>query len=73
MVNCFLLGWVGGKPVMRPYLEVGMFFTVIYFSYFWFVQPIIRIIEDNFWTNELYLTKMVDSPAMSNLKRLYNV
>lgn len=30
----FILTWIGAKPVEDPYVFIGQFFTVVYFSYF---------------------------------------
>jgi quinol-cytochrome oxidoreductase complex cytochrome b subunit len=41
-----LLGWIGQKPVESPYIEIGMFATIFYFSFFIVFLPIIGIIEN---------------------------
>ena len=34
LITCVLLGWIGGKPIEEPYLEIGQFLTICYFFYF---------------------------------------
>lgn len=45
VVNCLLLGWIGGKPIESPYYELGQFFTIFYFSYFLFLLPQLQRLE----------------------------
>lgn len=40
IVNIFLLTWIGARPVEDPYIFIGQFLTVSYFSIF-FIKPII--------------------------------
>jgi len=51
-VNCFILGWIGGKPIEYPYYAIGVFSTIFYFSYFTifvpFMHHIDRIVFDAF-------------------------
>ena len=35
VINCLLLGWVGGKPVEAPYYVLGQLVTFMYFFLFW--------------------------------------
>jgi quinol-cytochrome oxidoreductase complex cytochrome b subunit len=37
IVNCFLLGWIGGQPVIEPYYSIGQFITLIYFFIYFFL------------------------------------
>jgi len=43
--NFFLLGWLGQKPVESPYVELGMFSTILYFIFFLVLIPSIGVIE----------------------------
>jgi quinol-cytochrome oxidoreductase complex cytochrome b subunit len=46
MVGDFLiLGWVGQKPVESPFIEVGVFATAFYFSFFLILLPLIGTLE----------------------------
>jgi len=36
IVNCIILGWIGGKPVMEPYYSIGQIATFMYFVIFFF-------------------------------------
>jgi ubiquinol-cytochrome c reductase cytochrome b subunit len=40
-----LLGWIGQKPVESPYIEIGMFATVFYFTFLLILVPLIGILE----------------------------
>merc|ERR1712000_451900 len=31
LFSCIILGWIGGNPVVYPYVWIGVFFTVVYF------------------------------------------
>jgi len=46
LVDCFILGWVGGKPVETPYVEIGQIATFFYFFYFLFLLPLVNKAED---------------------------
>jgi quinol-cytochrome oxidoreductase complex cytochrome b subunit len=35
VINCLLLGWVGGKPVEAPYYTIGQIVTFMYFFLFY--------------------------------------
>ena len=37
VINCFLLGIIGGKPVEYPYLILGRISTFFYFYYFYYI------------------------------------
>lgn len=49
VLDCLLLGWVGGKPVKYPYLEVGQAATLFYFSYFLILSPLANKVEKILW------------------------
>lgn len=42
---CMLLGWIGGMPVEDPYISIGQFLSLFYFSYFLIILPILGKIE----------------------------
>nr|YP_010240527.1 cytochrome b [Phellinotus piptadeniae]QTF87868.1 cytochrome b [Phellinotus piptadeniae] len=46
VVNFFILMWIGACHPTTPYLEIGQVATVIYFSWFLIIVPIIGIIEN---------------------------
>jgi len=58
VIDCLVLGWIGGKPVQYPYLEIGQVATIMYFCYFLVFYPAIIWIETFFWTNETYIDGM---------------
>jgi len=38
--NILLLGWIGGLPVMEPYLGFGQFLCILYFFILLFLFPL---------------------------------
>lgn len=40
-----ILGWIGQQPVEEPFIQIGMFATVFYFSFFLVLLPLSGIIE----------------------------
>ncbi len=45
VANFLLLGWVGGKPIEEPFVLLGRFCTLFYFSYLIIIIPILEILE----------------------------
>jgi len=45
LVNCFVLGWIGGKPIEYPYYSIGVFATLFYFFYFIVLVPFIHVLD----------------------------
>jgi ubiquinol-cytochrome c reductase cytochrome b subunit len=41
VLNCFVLGWVGGQPVKFPYLDISRVSMVLYFIYFLYISHIL--------------------------------
>lgn len=48
-INCLLLGWIGGLPVMDPYLFLGQCFSVWYFYLVFVIFPLL-----GFWERLIY-------------------
>jgi len=46
VVNFLILLWLGAKHVESPYIELGQFSTIFYFSYFIIIFPIISLLEN---------------------------
>lgn len=46
MFNFVFLTWIGSKPVEDPFIFLGQISSIIYFSYFLILIPIIGIIEN---------------------------
>jgi ubiquinol-cytochrome c reductase cytochrome b subunit len=46
VVNFLILMWLGAKHVESPYIELGQICTILYFSYFLILVPIIGLIEN---------------------------
>ena len=43
--NCLLLGWIGGIPVMEPYLTVGRILSFLYFFFLLILFPLAIFID----------------------------
>jgi len=41
LMVCFILGWIGSKPIEYPFLEIGQLFTFLYFLYFILISNIV--------------------------------
>jgi len=52
LFNCWLLAWIGGIPVMEPYLTVGRWLSFLYFFFLLILFPLAifidRIIYDSY-------------------------
>ena len=46
VINFLILMQLGAKHVESPFIELGQISTVLYFSYFLIIVPIISIIEN---------------------------
>lgn len=40
VLDCLILGWIGGKPIETPFYEIGQLATVFYFIYFIVLLPL---------------------------------
>ena len=49
IANFFLLTWIGGCPVDPPYVDLGLVFSCLYFSYF-LIKPLVFFIWDKILT-----------------------
>ena len=47
VADFLILGWIGQKPVESPYIEIGLFATVFYFSFLILFIPFLGYIEKN--------------------------
>jgi ubiquinol-cytochrome c reductase cytochrome b/c1 subunit len=45
MADCFVLGYVGGKPAEPPYIAIGQVATAYYFIHFLVILPILGRLE----------------------------
>jgi len=45
LVDCLILGWLGGQPVEAPYVLAGQLCTLFYFLYFLAILPIFSRLE----------------------------
>jgi ubiquinol-cytochrome c reductase cytochrome b subunit len=45
IINCFVLGWVGGKPPEGAYLIIGRLSTAYYFFHFLILYPLLTRFE----------------------------
>jgi len=57
VVVFFMLMWIGSEHPNSPFVEVGQVSTVIYFSYFVVIVPLIGIIENTLFDLALNNTK----------------
>lgn len=47
MSNFIFLTWIGSKPVEEPFIFLGQISSIIYFTYFLIIIPVLGIIENN--------------------------
>ena len=47
MSNFIFLTWIGSKPVEEPFIFLGQISSVIYFSYFLIIIPLLGTLENN--------------------------
>jgi len=59
-IICLLLGWIGGLPVIFPYLLIGQYLTSFFFFWILILFPFIGIIEKAFYT--VYGSKLYQDP-----------
>jgi ubiquinol-cytochrome c reductase cytochrome b subunit len=45
ITDCLILGWIGGKPVESPYIEIGQVATAYYFIFFLIIIPFLGLLE----------------------------
>jgi quinol-cytochrome oxidoreductase complex cytochrome b subunit len=56
LVSTILLGWIGASPVKYPFVIIGQFLTIFYFSYFVVLAPFILQLEKQLWLKrDLYI------------------
>nr|AJF36678.1 apocytochrome b [Gefionella okellyi] len=53
VINSLLLGWIGGNVVEVPFIQIGQFATIFYFSYFIIILPLISIYENKILDNTI--------------------
>jgi quinol-cytochrome oxidoreductase complex cytochrome b subunit len=51
-VDALILGWVGGKPVEEPYVQIAQLATIFYFSYFLFILPVLAWFENSIFVKK---------------------
>jgi len=57
VANFLILMQLGAKHVESPFIEFGQLSTVLYFSYFLLIVPVISFIENSL-TSVLYIKKI---------------
>ena len=50
--NYILLGWLGGKPIEYPFVEIGQLCTAFYFFYFILILPLVGELEKILWKSK---------------------
>jgi len=53
VLDTFILGWIGGKPIKYPYYTIGQCATIFYFVYFLVLLPLIVKLEIFFWNQKI--------------------
>ena len=53
LADFVLLGWVGQKDVWPPYVELGQFFTVVYFIFFLVITPLLGYVEAKLMSHKM--------------------
>lgn len=46
VLDVLILGWIGGLPVEKPYILIGQIATVLYFTYFLIITPVVGTMEN---------------------------
>lgn len=46
VINCVILGWIGGLPIKDPFYRLSQFCTIFYFFYLLIILPVLNIIDD---------------------------
>jgi len=59
VAGLLLLGWIGAKPVERPFIFLGQFLTLFYFLYFYITGPFIIAFEHLFHDVQLFKFKFI--------------
>ena len=70
IVNFFILMWIGSQHPETPFVEIGQFATLFYFSWFLIIVPVIGIIENTLFDLAL-ISKNQDSNT--DFKPFYNI
>jgi len=53
VLDCIILGWIGGMPIKYPYYTIGQVATVFYFMYFLVLLPLVVKLEIYFWNHKI--------------------
>jgi ubiquinol-cytochrome c reductase cytochrome b/c1 subunit len=61
LVNCFILGWIGGKPIEYPYYTIGVISTLFYFLYFTVFIPFMHHLDKLLFRSLLAVLAKVNS------------
>jgi len=48
VVDCLILGWLGGNPVDSPFTEIGRIATIYYFAYLLVLIPFLGYLDKFF-------------------------
>lgn len=52
LIDCLVLGWIGGKPIEYPYYSIGVVATLFYFFYFIVLVPYIHYLDRMLFSEE---------------------
>lgn len=66
VVDCFILGWIGGKTPEYPYIQIGQLSTVYYFAYFIVILPLLGKFESEMFKSKFnkYLLKKSEAASV---------
>jgi hypothetical protein len=67
VIICLFLGWIGGKPIEYPFLQLGQLITFLYFLYFFVLLSVSNSVEWFFYrqTQEIDVS-LVSFPFSNN-------
>jgi ubiquinol-cytochrome c reductase cytochrome b subunit len=72
IVNFFILMWIGSQHPETPFVEIGQFATLFYFSWFLIIVPIIGIIENTLFDLALISNKEENPEVLSHKNSSHN-
>lgn len=49
LLDCLILGWIGGKSIETPFYEIGQLATFFYFFYLLGIIPLLNKLDSWFW------------------------
>jgi quinol-cytochrome oxidoreductase complex cytochrome b subunit len=59
VVDCILLSWIGGVPVLEPFLTIGRFLSFLYFFIILVIFPLGAFIEKVIYDSYIFINKSI--------------